>query len=87
MTTCEVIFKGRVQGVGFRYTACDMARESGICGWVTNLPDGSVQLLAEGEEALVEDLISRLSAHFSVREKKVCCSPARYGLTGFTVKY
>jgi acylphosphatase len=85
--TCEVIFKGRVQGVGFRYTARDMARELGVSGWVKNLPDGSVQLMAEGEDAFVEELISKLDAYFTVREKSIVRSAARHGFTDFTIEY
>lgn len=39
---------GRVQGVGFRYSAQHRARAIGLTGWVQNLPDGSVAALAEG---------------------------------------
>jgi acylphosphatase len=40
---------GRVQGVGFRFYAEDAAAREGIQGWVRNLPDGAVEVAAEGE--------------------------------------
>lgn len=49
MIAQRVIFEGRVQGVGFRYTVKDLARGFDVCGWVKNLPDGSVELQAMGE--------------------------------------
>jgi acylphosphatase len=45
------VIRGRVQGVGFRYSACDEASRLGITGWVRNAVDGSVEVLAEGRKA------------------------------------
>jgi acylphosphatase len=45
---------GRVQGVGFRFFAEQAARAEGIHGWVTNLPDGRVEAVAEGERESVD---------------------------------
>jgi acylphosphatase len=47
----RALVRGRVQGVGFRYSALRQARSLGIRGTVANMPDGSVEVLAEGEEA------------------------------------
>jgi acylphosphatase len=47
-------FTGRVQGVGFRYAALQVAREFEVSGFVANLPDGRVVLEAEGTRADVE---------------------------------
>ncbi len=48
---------GRVQGVWFRQTTADRARELGVGGWVRNLPDGRVELLAEGSRDQIEALL------------------------------
>ena len=47
----SVFYSGRVQGVGFRYTAREVACGFEVTGFVRNMPDGRVELLAEGEEA------------------------------------
>jgi acylphosphatase len=54
-----VHYTGRVQGVGFRYTALSIARHYGVTGWVRNLADGRVQTLVEGAQ---EDVVEYLQA-------------------------
>jgi acylphosphatase len=49
-----IYYTGRVQGVGFRATAAEIARDYPVTGWVKNLDDGRVQLLVEGPEASVD---------------------------------
>ena len=60
MTRYTVHFVGRVQGVGFRYTASRIARNFTVAGYVKNLPDGRVQIVAEGETAELDRLISAI---------------------------
>lgn len=54
----HAIVHGRVQGVGFRYAAREAARALGLCGWVRNQSDGSVELHAEG----AADALARFEA-------------------------
>jgi acylphosphatase len=55
MLVCKrVIYTGRVQGVGFRATAHHLAHDYAVTGEVRNLPDGTVELIAEGEPDQVE---------------------------------
>ncbi len=53
----DVRFVGRVQGVYFRATAEQIARSFPVAGWVRNEPDGSVRLVAEGEQADLDQFI------------------------------
>jgi acylphosphatase len=48
------VVTGRVHGVGFRFFAEKAARVEGLHGWVTNLPDGRVEAVAEGERESVD---------------------------------
>lgn len=48
--------KGRVQGVGFRFECQRLAIQMGLQGWVKNLADGSVEIVAEGEQARLDRL-------------------------------
>jgi acylphosphatase len=58
-------YSGRVQGVGFRFTAESVARELGITGWVKNLSDGRVEVVAEAGESALKDFLARINQHFS----------------------
>lgn len=53
----RAIVTGRVQGVSYRATTAAEARRLRLAGWVRNLPDGSVELEAEGAPAAVEELL------------------------------
>ena len=54
----RLIIKGRVQGVWFRESTRIEAVSLGVFGWVKNLPDGTVEVLAEGPEEGVKGLVS-----------------------------
>jgi len=68
----EVWFAGHVQGVGFRYTVLGLARHTSLTGYVQNLPDGRVHLVAEGEVAEVEELLTAISQRMEgyIRESR-----------------
>ena len=57
----HMIFHGRVQGVGFRYTAKYLARSMNLTGWVKNLTDGRVEAELQGQAELVDSFVERIS--------------------------
>ena len=57
MKTIRLIIKGKVQGVFFRATAKDIADRLGIQGWVRNLPDKNVEIIATATDELLAQLI------------------------------
>ncbi len=74
MRRVRVIVSGQVQGVGFRYHTRRVADRLGVTGWVRNLPDGTVEVEAEGDEKSVEDLVAWLAdgpAGAQVRHNRV----------------
>jgi acylphosphatase len=60
MVTRVCWVSGRVQGVFYRGTTASRAREMGITGYARNLPDGRVEVLVQGPQAVVEDFIKWL---------------------------
>lgn len=54
----QMFVRGRVQGVFFRASTQREAKRLGLTGWVRNRPDGSVEILAEGEEDSLKELIA-----------------------------
>jgi acylphosphatase len=60
MTAHHVFYEGRVQGVGFRYSVRQIAMGFDIAGWIRNLPDGRVELLAAGETGEVGAFIEAI---------------------------
>ncbi len=60
LETLSIFVRGRVQGVGFRAATVRRAHMHGVTGWVRNMEDGSVQVLAQGEPDRVDSLLSWL---------------------------
>ena len=83
-------FDGHVQGVGFRFTTVEIAREFAIQGYVQNLVDGSVKLVAEGEEQELMRFLDALRASHIYRHviRKDLSWPVATGdMEGFTIRY
>ena len=60
----HIFFSGTVQGVGFRYTTSRFAKDLNLTGWVRNLSDGRVEILARGRKESIEQLCQELDRHF-----------------------
>jgi acylphosphatase len=84
----KIVYSGRVQGVGFRVTAQSVARGFPVVGWVRNLPDGNVELWAEGEENQVAGFLKAVRAHWGaqIRSERREPQETRCGLSGFEVR-
>ncbi len=53
-------FNGNVQGIGFRYTACQIAKDHAVVGYVKNLLDGRVEIVAEGLPQDVDGFVAEV---------------------------
>jgi len=88
MTARRVFFEGRVQGVGFRYSVRQIATGFDVSGWVRNLPDGRVELLAAGDSDEVAAFLQAIHdselASF-IRNHAAHEIPPPAGLRGFEI--
>lgn len=84
-----VIFRGTVQGVGFRYTACRVASLYKIAGYVKNLPDGSVECVVEGESSEIQAFLNDLNKKFReyIRDVDEQISPFSGQFQSFDVEF
>ena len=65
MIARHITFSGRVQGVGFRFTARRAAERRQLTGYVRNMSNGSVEMLAQGRAEEVDDCIQDIKEYFS----------------------
>ena len=84
----QVIYSGHVQGVGFRYTVRTVAAGFTVTGTVRNLPDGDVELIAEGakdELAAFRQAIRESGLEHFVRDEAVSWAEAKNEFRGFEI--
>jgi len=89
MIVCKrVHYRGQVQGVGFRYTTWNVAKHYKVGGYVKNLPDGDVELVAEGESAEVERFLRGVAAQMAgyIHSQQVDDEPAQ-GFESFEIRH
>jgi acylphosphatase len=86
----KIIVQGIVQGVGYRFYVLHKANEYSIKGYVRNLPDGTVEVIAQGNEGLLNDFINQLKigpASAQVNGVSVEYSTTESAFDGFKLKY
>lgn len=85
----RLIFSGRVQGVGFRATTCSIARRHPVVGYVKNLPDGTVELVAEGEADVLDRLLEEIESAFGggIRDVQVSTAKDDESFERFDIRY
>ena len=83
----KITVRGTVQGVGFRYTVLRYAAKLDLTGWVRNLSDGRVEVLAEGEKETINQFCSDVEGYFGnyIRNKEIDFKQAEGKLKDFQI--
>ncbi len=84
-----VHYSGRVQGVGFRYTARSLAEQFNVSGYVQNLPDGRVRLEVEGDPEEIQRFLQRLGERMAgyIQGQNVDVQPPQGDYDGFQIRF
>ena len=85
----EVQYFGNVQGVGFRFTAVQIASRHDVTGYVMNLPDGSVRMVVEGNEDEIDRFIDDVGDEMgrNIRSTDVSSAQPTGEFTDFNVRH
>jgi acylphosphatase len=85
----HIVFSGRVQGVGFRFSALNIANRYRLTGYVRNLSNGAVEMLAQGPEETIDNCIRDLQDSFAgyVRQMDVESVTLDPKLTDFRITF
>ena len=63
-TARKIVFSGRVQGVGFRFTALNIASRCQLTGYVRNVPDNSVEMFSQGSAEMIDECVRDIQDSF-----------------------
>jgi acylphosphatase len=88
-TAKHVVFSGRVQGVGFRFTVNNVAGRYDVSGYVKNLPDGTVEALIQGPPREVDSCLGEIQRSFAgyIRDTKIEQAPYNKAHTEFRIAF
>ena len=85
----QVIYRGRVQGVGFRFTCRHIAQSHAVTGFVKNLDDGNVQLVAEGAPEALDQFLAAVAERMgsNIRNAEASTSSPTGQFASFEIAY
>ena len=88
-TAKHILFAGRVQGVGFRFTTHSIARRYDVSGYVRNRPDGTVEMFVQGPAQEVDACLADIQDSFAgyIRETQIDSVPCNPRHTDFQITF
>jgi acylphosphatase len=89
LTAKHIVFSGNVQGVGFRFTALNVANRYHLTGYVKNMPSGSVEMLAQGPAETIDGCVRDIEDSFTgyIRKTDVEIVPPDPKLKDFKITF
>jgi len=89
MKRLHVFFSGYVQAVGFRYTARRIGQSLGLVGWVKNCYDGRVELVVEGEEEVLKQMLNQINGAFEgyIRNNEIAWAEGTGEFSSFSIRF
>lgn len=85
----QVIYSGHVHGVGFRFTARSIALRLNLTGFVKNLPNGTVEVVCEGEKKSLEEFLNITQENLAgyIGDSCIKWEPSRGEFTSFEIRF
>lgn len=83
----HAVFQGNVQGVGFRATAKYLAERLHLTGTVCNMPNGAVEIFAQGPKEALETLLTQIQQEFSISHLKKTITAEDKHFDGFRITF
>ena len=85
----HIVFSGNVQGVGFRFTALNVANRYNLTGYVRNMPRGEVEMLVQGQEEVIDGCVRDLEDSFAgyIRQTDVKTATPDSKITDFKITF
>lgn len=90
MKRVYIFYSGLVQGVGFRFTTRTIAKQLNLSGWVRNLPDGKVEIVCEGKEEELKQLLNKIkTSHVGkhISNEEISWMPATGEFEDFEINF
>ncbi len=85
----HVIYKGRVQGIGFRFTVERVALNFGVVGWVKNLSSSDVEVVAQADEETIKNFLGTVRGYFLryIVDEQISTTKATDSFTDFQIRF
>jgi acylphosphatase len=85
----HIIYKGHVQGIGFRFTVERVALNFGVVGWVKNLPNGDVEVIAQADEETLKNFLGTVRGYFlrHLVDEQIATTEATDNFDDFQIRF